>query len=55
MEFLVASAIGVMTAAGIYLVLRARTFPVVIGLSLLTYATTCSCSPPAGSRSTGRR
>ena len=39
MEFLVASAIGVMTAAGIYLVLRARTFPVVIGLSLLTYAT----------------
>jgi multicomponent K+:H+ antiporter subunit C len=39
MEFLVASAIGVMTAAGIYLILRARTFPVVIGLSLLTYAT----------------
>ena len=39
MEFLVASAIGVMTAAGIYLVLRARTFPVVIGLSLITYAT----------------
>ena len=39
MEFLVASAIGVMTAAGIYMVLRARTFPVVIGLSLLTYAT----------------
>lgn len=35
MEFLVASAIGVMTAAGIYMVLRARTFPVVIGLSLL--------------------
>ena len=39
MEFLVASAIGVMTAAGVYLVLRARTFPVIIGLSLLTYAT----------------
>ncbi|KAB2924249.1 MAG: Na+/H+ antiporter subunit C [Dechloromonas sp.] len=39
MEFLVASAIGVMAAAGIYLVLRARTYPVVLGLALLTYAT----------------
>lgn len=39
MEFLVASAIGVMTATGLYLVLRTRTFPVVMGLSLLTYAT----------------
>lgn len=38
MEFLVASAIGIMTAAGIYLVLRLRTFPVIIGVSLLTYA-----------------
>ncbi|MCK2089642.1 Na+/H+ antiporter subunit C [Thauera aromatica] len=38
MEFLVATAIGAMTAAGLYLVLRARTFPVVLGLSLLTYA-----------------
>ena len=38
MEFLVASAIGVMTAAGIYLVLRLRTFPVILGISLLTYA-----------------
>ncbi|CAM5503887.1 MULTISPECIES: Na+/H+ antiporter subunit C [Thauera] len=39
MEFLVATAIGAMTAAGVYLVLRARTFPVIIGLTLLTYAT----------------
>ncbi|PKO33604.1 MAG: Na+/H+ antiporter subunit C [Betaproteobacteria bacterium HGW-Betaproteobacteria-7] len=39
MEFLVASAIGVMAAAGIYLMLRARTYPVVLGLALLTYAT----------------
>lgn len=39
MEFLLASAVGLMTAAGVYLVLRARTFPVVLGLSLLTYAT----------------
>lgn len=38
MEFLVASAIGVLTAAGIYMVQRLRTFPVIIGMSLLTYA-----------------
>lgn len=38
MEFLVASGIGVLTAAGIYLCLRARTFPVVLGLAMLSYA-----------------
>ena len=38
MEFLIASAIGIMTAAGIYLMLRLRTFPVILGISLLTYA-----------------
>ncbi|HRP96056.1 MAG TPA: Na+/H+ antiporter subunit C [Rhodocyclaceae bacterium] len=38
MEFIVASGVGVLAAAGIYLVLRARTFPVVLGLALLTYA-----------------
>ncbi|MCV2882150.1 Na+/H+ antiporter subunit C [Actibacterium sp. XHP0104] len=38
MELLVASAIGVLTTAGIYLVLRLRTFPVILGMSLLTYA-----------------
>ena len=38
MELLVASAVGVLTAAGIYLVLRQRTFPVIVGLSLLSYA-----------------
>ena len=38
MELLVASAIGVLTAAGIYMVLRQRTFPVIIGTSLLSYA-----------------
>lgn len=38
MELLVASAIGVMTAGGLYLVMRMRTFPVIIGISLLTYA-----------------
>ncbi len=38
MEFLVASAIGILTAAGIYLTLRLRTFPVILGIALLTYA-----------------
>jgi multicomponent K+:H+ antiporter subunit C len=38
MEFLVASAIGILTAAGLYLVMRLRTFPVIMGISLLTYA-----------------
>lgn len=38
MELLVASAIGVLTTAGVYLVLRLRTFPVILGMSLLTYA-----------------
>lgn len=38
MEILISSAIGVLTAAGIYLVLRLRTFPVILGISLLTYA-----------------
>lgn len=38
MEYLLASAIGVMAAAGIYLLLRQRTFPVILGISLLTYA-----------------
>lgn len=39
MEFLVASAIGGLTAAGIYLLLRARTYSVVLGIALLSYAT----------------
>jgi multicomponent K+:H+ antiporter subunit C len=38
MEFLVATGIGVVTAAGIWLLLRGRSFPVVLGLSLLGYA-----------------
>ena len=38
MELLVASGVGVMTATGVYLLLRARTFPVIIGLALLSYA-----------------
>ncbi|MDE0969151.1 MAG: Na+/H+ antiporter subunit C [Octadecabacter sp.] len=38
MEVLVASAVGIMTTTGLYLILRLRTFPVILGMSLLTYA-----------------
>ena len=38
MEILVASAIGILTAAGIYLTLRGHSFPVIVGLVLLSYA-----------------
>lgn len=38
MEMLVASAIGVLTAAGIYLILRLRAFPVILGTAMLSYA-----------------
>ena len=39
MEFAVATAIGALTAAGVYLLLRARSFDVILGLALLSYAT----------------
>ena len=38
MEWLISISIGVMTATGVFLTLRARTFPVVLGLTLLAYA-----------------
>lgn len=38
LEFLIASAIGVLVAGGIYLSLRGRTFQVVLGLTLFSYA-----------------
>uniref|UniRef100_Q470Y9 Multisubunit potassium/proton antiporter, PhaC subunit n=2 Tax=Burkholderiaceae TaxID=119060 RepID=Q470Y9_CUPPJ len=38
MAALYAGAIGVLGACGIYLLLRARTFTVVLGLTLLSYA-----------------
>jgi multicomponent K+:H+ antiporter subunit C len=38
MEGLIALLIGVLTASGVFLVLRAQTFPVVLGLTLLSYA-----------------
>lgn len=38
MEALFAILIGVMTGGAVYLLLRAHTFPVILGLSLLGYA-----------------
>lgn len=38
MEALMALVIGVLTACGVYLALRGRTFPVVLGLTFLSYA-----------------
>jgi multicomponent K+:H+ antiporter subunit C len=40
MEFLVATGIGWVVACGIYLLLRGRTYSIVLGLSLLGYAVT---------------
>jgi len=38
MEIVLALAIGVLTTSGVWLLLRPRTFQVIIGLSLLSYA-----------------
>lgn len=38
MEIIVASTVAVLTAGGVYLLLRLRTFPVILGLALLSYA-----------------
>jgi multicomponent K+:H+ antiporter subunit C len=38
MEMLVALGIGALTGSGVWLILRPRTFQVIIGLSLLSYA-----------------
>jgi multicomponent K+:H+ antiporter subunit C len=38
MEAIFAATLGVLTASGVYLLLRARTFPVVLGLTLISYA-----------------
>ena len=37
MEWLISLVIGVLTACGVYLTLRARTFYVVLGLTLMSY------------------
>jgi multicomponent K+:H+ antiporter subunit C len=38
MEVIIALVIAVLVGCGVYLVLRARTFPVILGLTLLSYA-----------------
>lgn len=38
MEALIAITIGSLTAAGLYLMLRQRTYPVILGLTLISYA-----------------
>jgi multicomponent K+:H+ antiporter subunit C len=38
MEVLVAITVGMLVAGGLYLMLRMRTFSVIVGLSLLSYA-----------------
>lgn len=38
MELWIAGAIGGLVFCGVYLILRARTFPVALGLTLLSYA-----------------
>jgi multicomponent K+:H+ antiporter subunit C len=38
MELILALAIGVLTGSGVWLLLRPRTFQVIVGLSLLSYA-----------------
>ena len=38
MEALIALVIAVLVSCGVYLLLRARTFPVILGLTLLSYA-----------------
>jgi multicomponent K+:H+ antiporter subunit C len=38
MEIVLSIAIGVMTSCGVWLILRPRTYQVIIGLSLLSYA-----------------
>jgi multicomponent K+:H+ antiporter subunit C len=39
MELIYASAIGVLAGSGVWLLLRPRTFQVIMGLALLSYAT----------------
>ncbi len=38
MELLYASCVGLLVSCGVFLILRSRTFPVVLGLTMLSYA-----------------
>ena len=51
MELVVSIAIGVLAGSGVWLLLRARTFQVIIGLSLLSYAVNLFIFSTGGLRS----
>ncbi|MCZ7656450.1 MAG: Na+/H+ antiporter subunit C [Xanthobacteraceae bacterium] len=51
MEAILALAIGVLTGSGVWLLLRPRTFQVILGLSLLTYAVNLFIFSTGGLRS----
>jgi len=38
MELLYAASVGLLVSCGVFLILRSRTFPVVLGLTMLSYA-----------------
>ncbi|MCC7265948.1 MAG: Na+/H+ antiporter subunit C [Caulobacteraceae bacterium] len=50
MEIVLAAAIGVLTTSGVWLVLRPRTFQVIVGLTLLSYAVTLCIFATGGLR-----
>jgi multicomponent K+:H+ antiporter subunit C len=51
MEIILAIAIGVLTTSGVWLLLRPRTFQVIVGLSLLSYAVNLFIFSSGGLRS----
>lgn len=51
MELIVALGIGVLTGSGVWLLLRPRTFEVIVGLSLLAYAVNIFIFSTGGLRS----
>ena len=51
MEAIVAIVIGILTGSGVWLLLRPRTFQVIIGLSLLSYAVNLFIFSTGGLRS----
>jgi multicomponent K+:H+ antiporter subunit C len=53
MEIVLSAAIGVLTACGVWLVLRTRTFQVIIGLTLLSYAVNLFIFSTGGLRTGG--
>ena len=55
MEIVLALGIGALTAAGVWLILRPRTFQVIIGLSLLSYAVNLSSLPWGDYKQTSRQ